>query len=382
MNIFRTLCILYRQRNIRKRIFADGYVQGEDHMKKSLKICLLCGLLALLAVGYGTGGESLTAEIASRTYTPADEPAAVSAGNTAAYIRWIDFTVTAKALRDTLHADVAAYERGEQMSWITLLALLAAENGGDFSGYKSGQTERLVARLRAGELPTDIAVNKRLYAYYTEAYSAVLGGMVGPYTAVSVSADGTKEEQKCYGLRVFSPIAAGYSYTDYDDFGAARSYGYKRTHLGHDIMGSIGTPVVAIESGYVEHCGWNQYGGWRIGIRSFDGKRYYYYAHLRKGHPYNDIYEGKYVNAGEVIGYLGMTGYSAREDVNGINLPHLHAGLQIIFDASQIDGWNQIWVDLHALTEFWSVNRVRTVPDAAGKERVSRVFYRYPETPD
>ena len=94
------------------------------------------------------------------------------------------------------------------------------------------------------------------------------------------------------------------------------------------------------------------------------------------------MYEGKYVNAGEVIGYLGMTGYSAREDVNGINLPHLHAGLQIIFDASQIDGWNQIWVDLHALTEFWSVNRVRTVPDAAGKERVSRVFYRYPETPD
>lgn len=382
MNIFRTLCILYRHRNIRKRIFADGYVQGEDHMKKSLKICLLCGLLALLAVGYGTGGESLTAEIASRTYTPADEPTAVSAENTASYIRWIDFTVTAKALRDTLHADVAAYERGEQMSWITLLALLAAENGGDFSGYKSGQTERLVARLRAGELPTDIAVNKRLYAYYTEAYSAVLGGMVGPYTAVSVSADGTKEEQKCYGLRVFSPIAAGYSYTDYDDFGAARSYGYKRTHLGHDIMGSIGTPVVAIESGYVEHCGWNQYGGWRIGIRSFDGKRYYYYAHLRKGHPYNDMYEGKYVNAGEVIGYLGMTGYSAREDVNGINLPHLHAGLQIIFDASQIDGWNQIWVDLHALTEFWSVNRVRTVPDAAGKERVSRVFYRYPETPD
>ena len=382
MNIFRTLCILYRHRNIRKRIFADGYVQGEDHMKKSLKICLLCGLLALLALGYGTGGESLTAEIASRTYTPADEPAAVSAGNTASYIRWIDFTVTAKALRDTLHADVAAYERGEQMSWITLLALLAAENGGDFSGYNSGQTERLVARLRAGELPTDIAVSKRLYAYYTEAYSAVLGGMVGPYTAVSVSADGTKEEQKCYGLRVFSPIAAGYSYTDYDDFGAARFYGYKRTHLGHDIMGSIGTPVVAIESGYVEHCGWNQYGGWRIGIRSFDGKRYYYYAHLRKGHPYNDIYEGKYVNAGEVIGYLGMTGYSACEDVNGINLPHLHAGLQIIFDASQIDGWNQIWVDLHALTEFWSVNRVRTVPDAAGKERVSRVFYRYPETPD
>ena len=46
------------------------------------------------------------------------------------------------------------------------------------------------------------------------------------------------------------------------------------------MMGQIGTPVVAVESGYVEVLGWNQYGGWRIGIRSFDGKRYYYYACL------------------------------------------------------------------------------------------------------
>ncbi len=47
-------------------------------------------------------------------------------------------------------------------------------------------------------------------------------------------------------------------------------------------MGSIGTPIIAVESGTIEALGWNQYGGWRIGIRSFDKKRYYYYAHLRK----------------------------------------------------------------------------------------------------
>lgn len=51
-------------------------------------------------------------------------------------------------------------------------------------------------------------------------------------------------------------------------------------------MGSIGTPIIAVESGTVEHLGWNQYGGWRVGIRSLDGKRYYYYAHLRKNHHY------------------------------------------------------------------------------------------------
>ena len=74
--------------------------------------------------------------------------------------------------------------------------------------------------------------------------------------------------------------------------------------------GSIGTPIIAVESGYIEALGWNQYGGWRVGIRSFDGKRYYYYAHLRKDHPYaKDLCEGQIVTAGDVIGYLGMTGY-------------------------------------------------------------------------
>ena len=51
-------------------------------------------------------------------------------------------------------------------------------------------------------------------------------------------------------------------------------------------MGSTGTPVIAVESGVVESLGWNQYGGWRIGIRSFDKKRYYYYAHLMEDTPY------------------------------------------------------------------------------------------------
>lgn len=80
------------------------------------------------------------------------------------------------------------------------------------------------------------------------------------------------------------------------------------------MLGSIGTPIIAVESGYVEAIGWNRYGGWRIGIRSFDGKRYYYYAHLRRNHPYADMYEGKIVTAGDVIGYLGMTGYSSEEN--------------------------------------------------------------------
>ncbi len=76
----------------------------------------------------------------------------------------------------------------------------------------------------------------------------------------------------------------------------------------------IGTPIIAVESGYVEAIGWNQYGGWRIGIRSFDGKRYYYYAHLRQNYPYREqLKEGDVVTAGDVIGYWGIPGTARRK---------------------------------------------------------------------
>ena len=104
-----------------------------------------------------------------------------------------------------------------------------------------------------------------------------------------------------YGLKAFFPLAKNFPYNDFDDFGVSRSYGFKRRHLGHDMMGQVGTPIIAVESGYVEALGWNQYGGWRIGIRSFDKKRYYYYAHLRKNYPFqSNLKEGSAVQAGDV----------------------------------------------------------------------------------
>ena len=157
---------------------------------------------------------------------------------------------------------------------------------------------------------------------------------------------GEKKYVKKYGLKAFSPIAKGYSYGHYDDFGDSRSYGYRRRHLGNDLLGSVGTPIIVVETGVIEVMGWNRYGGWRVGIRSLDGTRYYYYAHLRKNHPFNNsLAEGDIVTAGDVIGYMGMTGYSTKENVNNIKTPHLHFGMQLIFDESQKDGVNQIWID-------------------------------------
>jgi len=278
-----------------------------------------------------------------------------------ARIKWVDFDVTAAALKEAMQADTDSWGEARHVDWIELLAALAVRYGGDFSRYKKSDLTAAAEMYLSGQDFCSIAKNEKLFRYYTEAYGAVLGGMLGEYT--EIHADGTQTTG--YGLLAYSPVAAGYGYSHYDDFGASRSYGFKRSHLGHDLMGSVGTPIIAVESGTVEACGWNQYGGWRIGIRSFDGRRYYYYAHLRRGHPFCDMYEGKTVAAGEVIGYLGMTGYSPKEDTNNIDTPHLHYGLQLIFHPSQKDGANQIWIDMYALTNFLSASksRVRKMSD-------------------
>ena len=277
------------------------------------------------------------------------------------HIKWVDFTLTAPLLKTAAEIDIETYGKERHVDWIELLACLAARCGGEFEKTSSKDAQRLADRYLSGESFEEMANNRKLFDYYKEAYAAALGGLLSAYTESMLHSDGTTSETVKYGICASGPLAAGYTYSHFDDFGLSRDYGYKRRHLGHDMMGSVGTPVTAMESGYVEVCGWNQYGGWRVGIRSFDGKRYYYYAHLRRGHPYCDLYEGKIVTAGEVIGYLGMTGYSAKEDVNNISIPHLHFGLELIFAPEQKDGWNQIWIDVYELVKFLEPYRVSAV---------------------
>ncbi|BCN30511.1 M23 family metallopeptidase [Anaeromicropila herbilytica] len=290
------------------------------------------------------------------------------------YIKWVEFNVNCAALEDAYNYDVQSVINNEdvRLNWIELLAYLGARNGGNFSKYKKKDMETLVDKLKSKEVDmSSLTKDMKYYNYYYEAYSAVLSGLVGEYEVETTDENNAEQKLwvKKYGLKAFSPIAKFYDYNDYDDFGVSRSYGYKRNHLGHDMMGQVGTPIVAVESGYVEALGWNQYGGWRIGIRSFDKKRYYYYAHLRKNFPYNkSLTVGSVVQAGDVIGYLGRTGYSRKENTNNIDTSHLHFGLQLIFDESQKEGINEIWVDCYSLTKFLYRNRCETKKDLETKE--------------
>jgi murein DD-endopeptidase MepM/ murein hydrolase activator NlpD len=99
-----------------------------------------------------------------------------------------------------------------------------------------------------------------------------------------------------------SPVAFG------DTWGAPRSGG--RRHQGVDMIGPIGTPLLAVVAGFAQPKS-NELGGITIWFTGNDGNKYYY-AHM-------DHYEKLgAVNAGDVIGYMGQTGNAK------FSVPHLH----------------------------------------------------------
>ena len=273
-------------------------------------------------------------------------------------LHWVEFNVDYPALQRALEIDIASQGEEKPLDWIDILALAAVKVGGN--GITVRGVNEAAEQLRKDKSPQELLGSQyKYFAYYRRAYGAVLGGLVGSY-AIEVT---NKESGECewvptYGLKAFSPIAAGYGYSHYEDFGNRRSYGFARRHLGNDLMGALGTPIIAVESGTVEALGWNQYGGWRIGIRSDDRLRYYYYAHLRKDTPYVEGLEiGQHVSAGDVIGFMGRTGYSARENVNNIDTVHLHFGLQLVFEESQKECDSEIWVDAYDIVRLLSAHR-------------------------
>ena len=122
-----------------------------------------------------------------------------------------------------------------------------------------------------------------------------------------------------------------------------RNYGGKRGHEGTDIMADKNErglyPVVSMTDGVVRHKGWLEQGGWRLGIVA-PGGAYFYYAHMDS---YADIQEEDTVSAGDILGYMGDTGYSKTEGTTG-NFPvHLHVGIYIFHNDQEVSV-NPYWV--------------------------------------
>jgi murein DD-endopeptidase MepM/ murein hydrolase activator NlpD len=100
-----------------------------------------------------------------------------------------------------------------------------------------------------------------------------------------------------------------------DSFGGPRPNIPGGWHHGEDIFAAEGTPLLAVADGTLHTIGFTKIGGYRLWLRDTNGNEFYY-AHLSAYSPL--AVEGRTVEAGDVVGFVGDTG-----DAEG-GSPHLH----------------------------------------------------------
>lgn len=103
-----------------------------------------------------------------------------------------------------------------------------------------------------------------------------------------------------------------------DTWGAARSN--NRQHQGIDIFAKRGTPIESATHGLVRKVGIDNLGG-RVVWVTGPNLSQHYYAHLNE--YADDIQVGDWVEAGEVLGFVGNSGNAKTTP------PHLHYGIYL-----------------------------------------------------
>lgn len=99
--------------------------------------------------------------------------------------------------------------------------------------------------------------------------------------------------------------------------------GVWKMHHGVDLAANQGDTIVATRSGYVAEAGWDSWGGGNyVSINHGDG-----YTSIYMHMTYYVVSKGDWVNAGDVIGYVGSTG--------GSTGPHLH--FSIYYNGSSVN---------------------------------------------
>ena len=188
-------------------------------------------------------------------------------------------------------------------------------------------TDLLTASMLDGDFsPEDIPQNRDLYLKYKEKEYIMLWNL---YRAVWED------------IRFFPVAAEDISFEN--TWMASRDYGGKRFHEGTDLFGEKNLagyyPVISMTDGTVEKTGWLPLGGCRIGVRSPSGG-YFYYAHLSS--YAEGLSEGGEVEAGDILGYMGNTGYGP-EGTSGKFPVHLHLGIYISTPYQEEMSVNPYW---------------------------------------
>nr|WP_245827646.1 M23 family metallopeptidase [Paenisporosarcina indica] len=141
------------------------------------------------------------------------------------------------------------------------------------------------------------------------------------------------------------PLPVGNNYSYRSTWGASRGWGGRRMHEGTDLYAPYGVPVRSTTYGVIEVMGWNDFGGWRVGIRDIHNT-YHYFAHL--SHFDNGVKEGDIVEPGMIVGYVGSSGYG-KKGTSGKFPPHLHFGMY------KFNGRNESAFDPFPFLKQWEI---------------------------
>ena len=233
-----------------------------------------------------------------------------SSGGSRALEDWGTLTVLAGTSGERPKGPPAA-----QASMLALRVQLTAEHGGLPAGSEIviGSAQAVaVADLSAppprppvgGVPPTTPTPTNRPRAPEPDVGGEVPGGpvRVAPEVSARLSSGG-------FVFPIFGTASFG------DSFGGPRPNVQGGWHHGEDIFAAAGTPLLAVADGTLHTIGFNRIGGYRLWLRDTQGNEFYY-AHLSAYSPL--AVEGRRVQAGDVIGFVGDTG-----DADG-GAPHLH----------------------------------------------------------
>ena len=117
-------------------------------------------------------------------------------------IKWVDFSVPYESLRYAMEQDIQSFEQEKHLDWIDILALAACRTGGK---CQIASVRKAVADLQKDASPEELLGELyKYYSYYHDAYTAVLGGLLGAYT---IEVDG--KWKPAYGLKAFCLVFAG-----------------------------------------------------------------------------------------------------------------------------------------------------------------------------
>ncbi len=128
-------------------------------------------------------------------------------------------------------------------------------------------------------------------------------------------------ESFCFPLQYCTMLTSSYGYRVHPITG---NYSF---HNGVDLAAGSGTPIYATKSGKVTTATYNYAYGYYVVVNHLDG-----YSSLYGHMTHYTVSEGEYVDRGEIIGYVGSTGYSTG--------PHLH--FTIYYNGSTVNPMNYI----------------------------------------